>query len=154
MFEVNQHSLGSSPGPLVVGGHSYGADNAVRLCRELQKRGIEVDLLLLLDATSPPPIPGNVRRCVHYYEPTIFGRLLPFALAGHPVRLADPQARTELVNRRISRNPIISAIDVVAHFTVDADPAIHELCLGEIRRLKQGLERNVGARVGRARPGD
>ncbi|MGD2110670.1 MAG: hypothetical protein PVI86_14930 [Phycisphaerae bacterium] len=154
MLEADARSGGSHHGLLVVGGHSYGADNAVRFCRELETKGVNVDLLLLLDATSPPPIPGNVRRCVHYYEPTVFGVLLPFALAGNPVQLADPNARTELVNRRISENWIVAATDVVTHFTVDADQSVHQLCLGEIRRLKGRVETPTGSHVRRVQAED
>ena len=50
-----------NPEPLILVGHSYGADDIVSIARELDKANIPVDLLLTIDATTPPPVPANVR---------------------------------------------------------------------------------------------
>src|SRR5688572_17280704 len=55
-------------GAIVLAGHSYGADNAVRVARELDESGIGVELLIAFEANSPPAVPGNVRRCVNIFR--------------------------------------------------------------------------------------
>lgn len=121
--------------PLIVGGHSYGADHAIRFSQRLHDRGTDVDLLLLLDATNPPSIPANVKRCVHFYRPSIPGYLLPFLLAGHPVQRADGNSRTELENVRLTDELLAREAAGVGHFNIDASPFIHNLCLNEMNRV-------------------
>ncbi|MCO6435802.1 MAG: hypothetical protein J5J06_01795 [Phycisphaerae bacterium] len=121
--------------PIVLVGHSYGADNAVRLAWRLKKAGIDVDLLLLLDATAPPPIPDNVIRCVHYYKPTVLGAACPICFAGNPVVLAAGNERTVLLNTVISRETLGADAVGVGHFNVDAAPAIHRACEHEIMAI-------------------
>src|SRR5690606_38132363 len=41
--------------PLVLIGHSYGADNVLRIARELEAANIQVDLLVTFDPVTPPP---------------------------------------------------------------------------------------------------
>lgn len=84
--------------PLILVGHSHGADNAIRLAIELDRRGVEVDLLVLLDATTPPAIPESVVNCLHLYRPTVFGSVAPFLFAGNPVKLEAGNDRTRLAN--------------------------------------------------------
>jgi hypothetical protein len=40
--------------------------------RELEKVGVPVDVLVTIDATRPPKVPGNVRVCYNYYQPSVF----------------------------------------------------------------------------------
>src|SRR5256885_10545115 len=49
------------PEPLILVGHSYGADDIVHIARELDKENVTVDLLVTIDPTTPPPVPPNVR---------------------------------------------------------------------------------------------
>jgi len=133
--ETTARLASSTNGPLIVGGHSYGADNAIRYCRLLEEEGLEVDLLLLLDATTPPPIPPNVTRCVHYYRTTILGSLAPFIFAGNPVEPAEGNSRTEIVNALLTPDLLGLASNSVGHFNIDASDDVHDLCLREINRV-------------------
>ena len=54
--------------PLILVGHSYGADDVVRISRELGRDNIKVDLLITLDPVTPPNVPANVRTCVNLYQ--------------------------------------------------------------------------------------
>src|SRR5215510_4773810 len=56
--------------PLVLVGHSYGADDVVRVSRMLDAAGIPVDLLITVDATVPPNVPKNVKLCYNYFQST------------------------------------------------------------------------------------
>lgn len=124
---------GSWQGDLVLVGHSYGSDNAIRLATELDTQDIPVRLLLLLDATDPPPIPKNVDRCVHYYIPTIFAVFFPDQLPGNPVQAAAGNDHTEIVN--IIVQDLGAPVAGLDHFSIDSSDYIHELCIEEVLKL-------------------
>jgi hypothetical protein len=73
--------------PIVLIGHSLGADDAIKVARELDKVNVDVDLLICIDATRPPKVPKNVRVCYNYYQPSVFdgtGILRGIALETEP----------------------------------------------------------------------
>ncbi|UWF60234.1 thioesterase domain-containing protein [Brucella sp. 2716] len=53
--------------PVVLIGHSLGANAAIYIAEELERRGIAVDYMATFAATGPDPLPGNVRRVVNFY---------------------------------------------------------------------------------------
>jgi hypothetical protein len=56
-------------GPIIIIGHSYGADAAVAMATEMNKMGAPVALLVLYGPTVEPLyIPSNVRAVVNYYQ--------------------------------------------------------------------------------------
>lgn len=56
--------------PIVLIGHSVGAEDVIRIARKLESAGIDVDLLITLDATNPRQVPKNVKVCINYYQST------------------------------------------------------------------------------------
>jgi pimeloyl-ACP methyl ester carboxylesterase len=121
--------------PLILVGHSYGADDAIRLARKLGRWNIDVELLVLLDATIPPPLPSNVARCLHVYRPTVVGDLFPFLFAGNPVDAEEGNHRTEIVNKIVSRENFGAAAARMGHLNLDASVAVHDLILKKILRI-------------------
>lgn len=97
-------------GPLVLGGHSAGAFNAVRHALHAKR---PVDLLLLFDPPlgRPMPIPVNVRRVV--------------VMRGWPaeVRPAHPSTRVEVVELG-SGVPVLGGLwdRTLGHLGVTSDP--------------------------------
>ena len=120
-------------GPVVIIGHSLGANMAPLLARQFQDARLPVDLLVLLDCTFKATVPSNVRRCVNLYQSGKHG--FP---AGLPVR-AD-SASTTLINAEINAfqqqyrcaNIDQSAID---HFNIDFAPWIQEIVIGEAMQV-------------------
>jgi len=56
-------------GPIIIIGHSYGADAAVAMAAEMNKLGAPVALLVLYGPTVEPLyIPSNVRAVMNYYQ--------------------------------------------------------------------------------------
>jgi len=55
-------------GPLVLVGHSQGANNVIEMARELEKKKIPVDLLVTLAPFMQDPVPSNVVRALNYYQ--------------------------------------------------------------------------------------
>jgi len=124
------------PGIVLVG-HSYGADDAIRMSRLLHDAGIHVRLLYLLDATSPPLIPDNVDRVIHLYHLWLPGYLAPDIFSGNPVELEPGNTHTELENTVISVDEFGPAVSCVNHFNVDASNLIQQRILDEVLSLDE-----------------
>jgi thioesterase domain-containing protein len=58
----------SGKGPIVIIGHSLGADAAVYMANEMKTLGAPVALLVLFGPTIDLAIPSNVRQVVNYYQ--------------------------------------------------------------------------------------
>src|SRR3954469_22417206 len=118
-----------NPEPLVLVGHSYGADDIVAIARELEKSGIAVDLLVTIDPTTPPSVPANVRHVYNLYQPNAFD-VLP-VLRGIPLK-ADPdfKGRLENVNIRVDRRDLCD--EDVNHFNIEKKDKIHAETLKQI----------------------
>lgn len=103
-------------GPVVLIGHSLGANAVIKIAETLEKQGIAVDLLVSLAATAPRPVPANVKRAVNYYFATHGW--------GEPL-VAVPGYRGRLTNKDYS------GIAEVGHFNIDKQLPIQE----EIMRM-------------------
>ena len=64
---VKERAAGNT-GPLVLVGHSQGANNVIDMARSLEARKIPVDLLVTLAPFMQDPIPANVVRAINYYQ--------------------------------------------------------------------------------------
>jgi len=117
------------PEPLVLVGHSYGADDIVAIARELEQYGIAVDLLVTIDPTTPPSVPANVRHVYNLYQPSVLDALP--VLRGIPLQ-ADPdfKGRLENVNIRVDRRDLCD--DDVNHFNIEKKEKIHQETLKQI----------------------
>jgi len=109
--------------PLILIGHSYGADDAIRVARELKKDRIQVDLLVTLDPVTPPPVPDNVKRCVNIYQSNGLWDLMPW-LRGVPL-VAESDRSTQLVNCDVRTNRRDLLDRDIDHFNIEKKPRIH-----------------------------
>lgn len=118
--------------PLVLGGHSLGADKALYLAEKLRRAGVEVDYICLLDATNPPKVPSNVKRCHNIYLSHPMTDWFP-AFRGIAVSAVRPEV-TELVNYdvRYAQDGSLSELDF-DHFDIETDPGIQALMTDLIR---------------------
>jgi hypothetical protein len=134
--------------PLVLVGHSYGADDIVRISRELDAHGIPVDLLVTLDPTTPPRVPKNVRLCYNLYQSNLLDAM-PF-LRGIPLE-AEPGFAGKLhnVNIRTDRPDLVEG--KVDHFNIEKKDAIHRETLRQILSVCPPRAQWAAAR-GRAAP--
>jgi acetyl esterase/lipase len=53
--------------PVVIIGHSLGANNAISIANALKKKSIQVDLIVGLASTAPMMVPSNVRNVFNVY---------------------------------------------------------------------------------------
>jgi hypothetical protein len=54
--------------PVILAGHSQGANNVIEMARELEKKKVPVDLLITLAPYLQDPVPTNVVRALNYYQ--------------------------------------------------------------------------------------
>ncbi len=119
--------------PIVLIGHSLGADDAIKISKMLEAQNIPVDLLVTIDATRPPLVPGNVKVCYNYYQPSVFDGT--GILRGVPLEL-EPGAKTTLYNYNIrgERKDLLewdtNHVNIDKNTKIHADAIVHikEVC--------------------------
>lgn len=122
--------------PLVLGGHSLGADKALKLAADLNEVGIAVDYVVLLDATNPPEVPGNVKRCHNIFLSHPKTDWIP-AFRGIAVVAENPETQLINFNVRDAESGPLSDIDF-NHFDIESDPDIQALMVELIRAHLKG----------------
>jgi len=127
-----EHKAGRWDGPLVLVGHSYGCDDQVRVSKQLNQQGIPVDLLLLVDPTTPGSIPPNVKRCVDIYKSHPGTDALPF-FRGIKVKAVDP-SRTAITNIDLRLTDVGFATGMIDHFNIAKIPGVQDMVLAEIKK--------------------
>ena len=118
---------------MVLVGHSLGGDDQIRVARLLGDAGITVDLMILIDANTPPSIPPNVKRCVNLYKSQPLRDALP-VFRGVRVRATDP-ARTKVENVDLRTADLGFDTSHVDHFNITDVKAIQDRALSEIAKI-------------------
>ena len=129
-FVRTEHEAGRWSGPLILVGHSIGADDQVRVAKRLNQENVPVDLLILIDPTVPPVIPPNVRHCVNIFKSHPGLDTIP-AFRGIKVRAADP-ARTLVENTNLRRTKVEFDTRVINHFNIAKSKGVQDMVLAEI----------------------
>jgi hypothetical protein len=118
------------PEPLVLVGHSYGADDVVNIARVLEKEGIAVDLLITLDPVTPNRVPSNVRLAHNLYQSNGVFDVMPF-LRGVPLRPAENFAGT-LNNLDIRKERTDLLEPGTDHFNIEKKGRIHDEVIAQV----------------------
>lgn len=118
-------------GPLVLLGHSYGADDMIRTSKHLQEQGIAVDLLVLLDPVTPPAVPNNVKRvyCLYFSHPLTDP--LPW-WRGVPATVEDPA--TPLTNIDLRVTDVGFDTSMINHPNIEKIEGVHNLVMEQIKQ--------------------
>jgi pimeloyl-ACP methyl ester carboxylesterase len=139
-----------NPEPIVLVGHSYGADNILRIAQRLKDAKVKVDLVITLDPVTPPKVPHNVTKAVNLYQSNGAMDNLPW-LRGIPLEAERPGS-VMLVNldMRKDRTDLIDASGV-NHFNIEKKPLVHAEVIKQIKAIcvTRGAyaARNAPARV-------
>lgn len=107
---VKERAAGKA-GPIVLVGHSQGANNVIEMARLLKGKNIQVDLLVTLAPFLQDPIPTNVVRAVNYYQSPGWGAPLH----------ADPGFRGKLSNVDVGADLTVTHITIDKSSRVQAD---------------------------------
>lgn len=127
-----EYEAGRLNEPLVLVGHSIGADDQVRVARALHEGNVPVNLLLLIDPTVPPHIPPNVIRCVNLYKSHPLSDPVP-AFRGVRV-IADDPNRTTVENVNLRRTDVGFDTSVINHFNIAKVRGLQDMVLAEIAK--------------------
>jgi predicted alpha/beta hydrolase family esterase len=127
-----EYEAGRLNEPVVLVGHSIGADDQVRVARALNQGKVPVDLLLLIDPTVPPHIPPNVIRCVNLYKSHPLTDPVP-AFRGVRV-IADDPSRTNVENVNLRRTQVDFDTNEINHFNIAKIRGLQDMVLAEIAK--------------------
>ena len=111
--------------PIILIGHSLGANEQIKVARNLNKDGIPVDLLVTVDAVSQTIVPPNVKEALNMYKPGF----IPM-FSGLKLRAVNPQA-THIENVNVATLKDVQ----VNHFTIDKDDVVQDIILAKIKQV-------------------
>lgn len=114
--EIERGRSAGETGPLILVGHSQGANNVIDIARSLKSHNITVDLLVTLAPSQQNPIPTNVVKAINYYQAGGWGNAL----------VPDQGFHGKIVNVNLADDPTIS------HISIDKDPKIQAEIVREI----------------------
>jgi pimeloyl-ACP methyl ester carboxylesterase len=118
-------------GPVVIVGHSYGADAALRFAEKLNEANVPVELLVTMDPVMPIPVTKNVRRVINLYMPHEFWDNTPF---WHGVPLQAEAASTVLENVHLPSHAELN-MPGLNHGNLDDHPIIQQEGIRHILRI-------------------
>jgi hypothetical protein len=131
---VAQYKQGKMNEPLVLLGHSWGADDMIRVSKKLQENGITVDLLVLIDPVTPPAVTPNVKRVYCVYKSHPATDWYP-AWRGVAATVEDPAA-TSLVNIDLRTAPNLGFDTTeISHPYIDKFEGVHDMAIKEIEKV-------------------
>ena len=116
---IAQRYDGGHRGPIVVIGHSLGANAVFYVADDLQRRSIPVLLGVTFDATEPGKVPTNVMTFVNFWARDGFGK---------PVE-AVPGYNGELDNIDLSNRPDVD------HMSIDSLDQFHKFVIGNLEKM-------------------
>src|SRR5882757_9160975 len=119
-----------NPEPLILIGHSFGADDVIRVAQELGTANIAVDLVVTIDPVTPPQVPTNVKRVVDIYQSNGAWDKVP-AFRGVPLQLAET-SHAQLVNLDVRTNRTDLLEPGTDHFNIEKKAKIHQEVLKQV----------------------
>jgi len=120
-------------GPIVIIGHSLGADAAVRMADELAQQGIPVSLVVTFDPVSTLAVEGGIAKVVNLYISNGWGAPM----------VRGAKFRGTLINMDLRNR------SDVGHIFIDKSAALHQQVLGYVM---QAVSRNAAPAPAPNRP--
>lgn len=111
--------------PLVIMGHSWGADHAIDIARALDEANITVDLIITLDPVTPEAVPKNVKWCYNIYQTNGIWQSVPI-FRGVPLeQQADAAGKGLLqnLNIRVDRTDLLEPD--TDHYNIEKNVKVH-----------------------------
>lgn len=111
--------------PIILVGHSLGANEQIKVARNLNDAGVPVALLVTVDAVSQSIVPPNVKQVLNVYKP---GYVPMFS--GLKLRAVNPQM-TMIENVNVDTLKGIK----VNHFTIDKDKVVQAMIMTKVEKV-------------------
>ena len=121
-FIIENHRNKTLQGPIILIGHSLGANDQIKVAKNLARAEIPVALLITVDAVAPIEVPPNVKHVFNIYKPG----LVPM-ISGRALRATDPE-RTEINNFNVMTLKNI----YLNHITIDKNKTIQKIMLDKV----------------------
>ncbi len=118
--EILRERAAGHTGPLILVGHSQGANNVIDMARALEPSHVTVDLLITLSPFMQNRVPLNVAKAINYFQAPGWGQPLE----------AEPGFRGKLINVNLADDPTIS------HIGMDKSTKIQTEIVREIAAVK------------------
>ena len=113
--------------PIILIGHSLGANEQINVAKALNKAHIPVALLITVDPVMPATVSSNVKHVINFYKLSF----IPM-FSGLRIRAQNTQL-THLENINVATLPGAK----VNHFTIDSNPVIqHQMLEAVLQTLK------------------
>lgn len=119
---IKRYQTKQLDGPIILVGHSLGANDQILVARNLAHYNVPVALLITIDAVLPLRISSNVQRVLNIYKPSYVPLFSGFSLT-----VNDP-ALTTIENFNVNKVQGMA----VNHFTIDKDRYVQRLMLDRI----------------------
>ena len=127
--KIVEHRQQHGRTPVVIIGHSLGANNTILIANELKKKGVEVDLIVSYASTAPMTVPSNVRNVANFY----------FKSGGWGGVFKGGSGFAGNLD-----NIDLSTLPGMTHFNVDDSPQLRDMVvrnvLQHVRPAKQALD--------------
>lgn len=121
-YIIQHYKAGDLKGPIILVGHSLGANEQIKVAEELSLAHIPVTLLITVDAGLPLKVPDNVVQVLNLYQPTIDP-----VFKGVPLQAVDPKL-TYVENLNVSTIKTVH----VNHFNISQNVEIQDIMLHKI----------------------
>lgn len=128
---IRYHQTHKKHRPVVLIGHSLGANEQIKVARALDKAGIPVDLLVTVDAVSQTRVPPNVKYALNVYKPGF----VPM-FSGLKLKPVSPGS-TKIDNINVNDLKGVS----VNHFTIDKHQIVQEMILDQVEKVLANAKR-------------
>ncbi len=126
---VERYRSSNAREPICMIGHSFGSDDALIIARELDKVGVPVDLIITMDAVNETVVPKNVKLCVNYWQPGIFGS--SNFLRGIPLT-QEPGSAGKLYNVNLFEEGKDLREPTTNHINIDEAPKLHKAIIEHV----------------------
>lgn len=121
-YIIKNYGTKELTGPIVLAGHSLGANEQIKVARALYKKNIPVALLITVDAVSPLEVPPNVKSVINIYKQSY----VPM-FSGLKLKAMDPTSTT-IHNIDVEKIKTIT----VNHFTIDKNVQVQKIMLDNV----------------------
>lgn len=136
-YIIKNYNTKKLQGPIILVGHSLGANEQIKVARQLARANIPVALLMTIDAVSPLTVPPNVEQVVNIYKPSF----VPL-FSGLTLKAMDPKY-THIENFNVTSEGMH-----VNHFTIDKDKHVQKIMLDNVLATLKKANQNILIRKG------
>jgi hypothetical protein len=119
---IKRYKANELKGPIILVGHSLGANDQIAVARLLAKENIPVALLITIDPVLPLRIPSNVKQEINVYKPSFVPLFSGLSLK------ADNPKLTKIENLNVDTLKGMG----VNHFTIDKHQYVQKLMVDKI----------------------